>query len=104
MGNVASRYAHSIIVTSDNPRKEKPTDIINDIIRGFAPGFKQYVVEVDRKKAIAKALHMAGKDDLVVIAGKGHENYQVFKDKTIRFDDYEVIHEVLEKMERVKNA
>jgi UDP-N-acetylmuramoyl-L-alanyl-D-glutamate--2,6-diaminopimelate ligase len=104
MGKVASRYAHSIIVTSDNPRKEEPTDIINDIIRGFAPGFKQYEVELDRKKAIAKALHMAGQGDLVVIAGKGHENYQIFKDKTIRFDDYEVVHEVLEKMERGKNA
>lgn len=104
MGNAASRYADSIIVTNDNPRKEEPRDIVNDIIQGFAPGFKQYEVELDRKKAIAKALHMAAKGDLVVIAGKGHENYQIFKDKTIHFDDYEVVQEVLEKMERGKNA
>jgi UDP-N-acetylmuramoyl-L-alanyl-D-glutamate--2,6-diaminopimelate ligase len=104
MGNAASRYAHSIIVTNDNPRKEEPTDIVNDIIRGFAPGFKQYEVELDRKKAITKALHTAGQGDLVVIAGKGHENYQIFKDKTIHFDDYEVVHKVLEKMGRGKNA
>lgn len=104
MGNAASRYAHSIIVTNDNPRKEKPKDIVNDIIGGFAPGFKQYEVELDRKKAIAKALQMAGQGDLVVIAGKGHENYQIFKDKTIHFDDYEVVQELLEKTERGKNA
>ncbi len=104
MGDAASRYAHSIIVTSDNPRKEEPTDIVNDIIRGFAPGFKQYEVELDRKKAIAKALHMASQGDLVVIAGKGHENYQIFKDKTIHFDDFEVVQEVLAKMEGGENA
>jgi UDP-N-acetylmuramoyl-L-alanyl-D-glutamate--2,6-diaminopimelate ligase len=104
MGNAASRYAHSIIVTNDNPRKEEPIDIANDIIKGFAPGFKQYEVELDRKKAIAKALHMAGQGDLVVIAGKGHENYQIFKDKTIRFDDYEVVQEVLEKKKGGKDA
>jgi len=104
MGKAASQYAHSIIVTNDNPRKEEPTDIVNDIIRGFAPGFKQYEVELDRKKAIAKALNMAGQGDLVVIAGKGHENYQIFKDKTIHFDDYEVVREILEKMGRGKHA
>jgi len=104
MGNAASRYADSIIVTNDNPRKDEPKDIVNEIIRGFVPGFKQYEVELDRKKAIAKALHMAGPGDLVVIAGKGHENYQIFKDKTIHFDDYEVVQEVLAKMGRGTNA
>jgi UDP-N-acetylmuramoyl-L-alanyl-D-glutamate--2,6-diaminopimelate ligase len=104
MGNAASRYAHSVIVTSDNPRKEEPADIVKDIIRGFAPGFKQYEVELDREKAIARALHMAGPGDLVVIAGKGHENYQIFKDKTIHFDDYEVVHQVLAKMDRRTDA
>jgi len=104
MGNAASRYAHSVIVTSDNPRKEEPADIVKDIIRGFAPGFKQYKVELDREKAIARALHMAGPGDLVVIAGKGHEDYQIFKDKTIHFDDYEVVHQVLAKMDRRRDA
>jgi len=95
MGNVASQYADIIIVTSDNPRNEEPLDIIADITRGFDPGFKNFSVEVDRKKAIEKAIGTAGKGDLVVIAGKGHEDYQVFKDKTIHFDDYEVVQEVL---------
>jgi UDP-N-acetylmuramoyl-L-alanyl-D-glutamate--2,6-diaminopimelate ligase len=95
MGSAASRYADLIIVTSDNPRNEEPLDIIADITAGFAPGFKNFSVEVERKKAIEKALHAAGKGDLVVIAGKGHEDYQVFKDKTIHFDDYEVVQELL---------
>ncbi|UCH94000.1 MAG: UDP-N-acetylmuramoyl-L-alanyl-D-glutamate--2,6-diaminopimelate ligase [Candidatus Aminicenantes bacterium] len=99
MGTVACQYADYIVVTSDNPRKEEPMDIINDIIRGFSPGFKQFVVEVNREKAIEKALYMADKGDLVVIAGKGHEDYQIFKDKTIHFDDYEVVHKILKKME-----
>ena len=91
-------------MTSDNPRKEEPADIVDDIIRGFTPGFAGYEVELNREKAIAKALHMAGPGDLVVIAGKGHENYQIFKDKTIHFDDYEVVQEVLTKMDRGTNA
>jgi UDP-N-acetylmuramoyl-L-alanyl-D-glutamate--2,6-diaminopimelate ligase len=104
MGKIASQYADSTIITSDNPRKENPMDIINDIISGFSSEFKSYSVELDRKKAIEKALYMADKDDLVVIAGKGHENYQIFKDKTIHFDDYEVTRQVLKEMEGRNNA
>jgi len=96
MGKVSSQYADFIIITSDNPRKEEPEAIINDILLGFSPGFKEYIVIEDRKKAIEKALNMAEKKDLVVIAGKGHEDYQIFKDRTIHFDDYEVVNELLE--------
>jgi UDP-N-acetylmuramoyl-L-alanyl-D-glutamate--2,6-diaminopimelate ligase len=97
MGKVACQYADSVIVTSDNPRQEEPMAIIGDILQGFDQAFKEYIVEIDRRKAIEKALNMAQKGDLVVIAGKGHEDYQIFKDKTIHFDDYEIVKEILEK-------
>jgi UDP-N-acetylmuramyl tripeptide synthase len=100
MGEVASQNADFVVVTSDNPRDEKPVDIINHIIRGFEPGFKHFKVEVDRKKAIGKALRMAGSGDLVVVAGKGHEDYQIFKDKTIHFDDYEEVQTALKRLKR----
>jgi len=99
MGAAASKNAGFLVVTSDNPRQEDPNDIIKDIIAGFESGFDKFITEPDRKRAIQKAIQMAEEDDLVVIAGKGHEDYQVFKDKTIHFDDYEVARSVLEKME-----
>lgn len=91
MGAVASSYADFILVTSDNPRKENPQIIIDEIISGFQPGFTNVVIEINREKAIQKALQIAAKGDLVVIAGKGHEDYQIFEDKVIHFDDYEVV-------------
>lgn len=100
MGNVASQNADFVMVTSDNPRDEKPIDIINQIIQGFEPGFKHFKVEVDRKKAIGKALRMAGSGDLVVVAGKGHEDYQIFKDRTIHFDDYEEVQTALKRLKK----
>ena len=102
MGNAASKNADFVVVTSDNPRKEDPQSIINDILEGFEPAFKDFIVEIDREKAIKKALKMAARGDLVVVAGKGHEDYQVFKDKTIHFDDYEVVQKLMKKRE--KNA
>lgn len=102
MGSVASQHADFIVVSSDNPRNEDPIDIINDIIKGFKKGYKNYKVEPDRKKAIEKALKLANKDDLVVIAGKGHEDYQIFKDNVLHFDDYEVLKDLIKNMEKVK--
>jgi UDP-N-acetylmuramoyl-L-alanyl-D-glutamate--2,6-diaminopimelate ligase len=104
MGKAASENADFLVVTSDNPRNEEPAAIIRDVLTGFPVGFKDYLVEPDRKKAIKKAIKMAGSGDLVVIAGKGHEDYQIFKDKTIHFDDYEVARKVLKKMQKVKDA
>ena len=95
MGAVASENSDFVVVTSDNPRSEDPTDIIDDIINGFTKNFTDYHIEVKREKAIQKALNMADTGDLVVIAGKGHEDYQIFKDKTIHFDDYEIVQKVL---------
>ncbi|MCB9747797.1 MAG: UDP-N-acetylmuramoyl-L-alanyl-D-glutamate--2,6-diaminopimelate ligase [Candidatus Omnitrophica bacterium] len=94
MGKVASRLADYSIVTSDNPRSEDPEVIIEQITKGFKMG--QYEVEVDRFKAIEKALTMAEADDIVLIAGKGHENYQIFKERTIKFDERRIIKDLLQ--------
>jgi UDP-N-acetylmuramoyl-L-alanyl-D-glutamate--2,6-diaminopimelate ligase len=102
MGKAASENADFVVVTSDNPRQEEPGDIINDILQGFDPGFKNYIVEPNRETAIKKAVDMAVKGDLVVVAGKGHENYQIFKDRTIHFDDYEVVRELVKDIEQKK--
>lgn len=98
MGEAASRFADFVVVTSDNPRAEDPSAIVGDIVPGFVHGFKNYIVEVDRERAIKKALEMAQLGDLIVIAGKGHEDYQIFKDKTIHFDDYEVVRKLIKDM------
>jgi UDP-N-acetylmuramoyl-L-alanyl-D-glutamate--2,6-diaminopimelate ligase len=88
MGRIAETYADIVVVTSDNPRTEEPIAIIGEIEAGMS---QPHYVEVDRKKAIETALLLAQKGDCVVIAGKGHETYQIFKDKTIHFDDREVV-------------
>ncbi|MCP4219710.1 MAG: UDP-N-acetylmuramyl-tripeptide synthetase, partial [bacterium] len=99
MGAAASRNADFVVVTSDNPRSEEPLEILDDIVKGFEPEFKDYMVEVDREKAIGEALAKARKGDLVAVAGKGHEDYQIFKDGTIHFDDYEVVQKIMEQKE-----
>jgi UDP-N-acetylmuramoyl-L-alanyl-D-glutamate--2,6-diaminopimelate ligase len=96
MGKIAAEYSDFSIVTSDNPRSEEPEAIIDDII----PGINQvenshYAKIVDRKEAIHQAIHLAKKGDLVIIAGKGHENYQLVKDQVLHFDDREVAAEFL---------
>ena len=93
MGQVACSLADYSIVTSDNPRSEDPMAIIDEI----KPGFTQpnYEVIVDRKKAIARALEMAQAGQIVLIAGKGHEDYQILKDRTIEFNERKIIEELL---------
>jgi len=88
MAAVAGRMADFVVVTSDNPRSEEPPAIIEDIKAGFDSG-ANYVVEPDRRKAIARAVAEAGPGDIVLIAGKGHETYQVFSDGVTHFDDRE---------------
>ncbi len=91
MAAVTAQYARTIIVTSDNPRTENPEAIIDEILTGFTPAERDVViVEVERERAIHRAILTAAPDDLVVIAGKGHEDYQIFADRTIHFDDREV--------------
>ncbi len=95
MGEAASVVADHAIITSDNPRTEDPDAIIAQILPGMSAGGATYQVEVDRRRAIASALAMAHPSDSVLIAGKGHEDYQIFADKTVHFDDREVALEEL---------
>jgi len=93
MGEIAGRYSDYCIITSDNPRKEEPRLIINDIETGIVKTDCSYEKIEDRKQAIFKALQMAEAGDAVIIAGKGHENYQILKYKTIHFSDEEAVKE-----------
>jgi UDP-N-acetylmuramoyl-L-alanyl-D-glutamate--2,6-diaminopimelate ligase len=99
MGAVAARLSDYVIITSDNPRTEDPVRILDEIKLGLAPspepGAPQraatpWVAEVDRRRAIEQAVRNARPGDLVVIAGKGHEKYQIIGDRTLAFDDVEV--------------
>lgn len=88
MGRIASEYADLVFVTSDNPRTENPVKIIQDILVGI-PETCSPVVEKDRAEAIRMAIKTAGDGDVVIIAGKGHENYQILGEEKIHFDDRE---------------
>ncbi len=98
MGKVACKYSDHVIVTSDNPRLEEPGAIIREIESGIKGKFLNYDVVPDRKEAIAKALGSASKDDIIVIAGKGHESYQIIKDDLIPFDDRKVALSILKRL------
>jgi UDP-N-acetylmuramoyl-L-alanyl-D-glutamate--2,6-diaminopimelate ligase len=94
MAEAASKYADIIVLTSDNPRTEDPEQIIYDAKKGLDPD-KESLIVVDRKEAIAQALSKASVGDIVVIAGKGHETYQIIGNKKEHFDDREVIRDAL---------
>lgn len=96
MGEVATRLADLAVVTSDNPRSEEPEGIIADIEPGARRGGGEFVLEPDRRAAIRLALGKARPGDVVVIAGKGHETGQEFRDRTVPFDDRVVAAEELE--------
>ena len=95
MGEVVAKMSDMTFITSDNPRTEEPKEILKDIEAGVKPITDKYEMIVDRKEAIFKAILMAKAGDSVIIAGKGHEDYQILKDKTIHFDDVEVAKEAL---------
>jgi UDP-N-acetylmuramoyl-L-alanyl-D-glutamate--2,6-diaminopimelate ligase len=95
MGKAAAENAHYTVVTSDNPRSEDPVGIILQIEDGIRAAGGRFEAVVDRKDAIERAILMAAPGDTVLIAGKGHEDYQVFSDRTVHFDDREVAREVL---------
>jgi UDP-N-acetylmuramoyl-L-alanyl-D-glutamate--2,6-diaminopimelate ligase len=94
MGEVAARLADAVLVTSDNPRSEDPLAIISQIERGIA---KPHEVEPDRARAIEKAVRSAALDDVVLVAGKGHENYQEISGKRLPFSDGAVARAALAK-------
>jgi len=96
MGEAAGSLADLVVLTSDNPRSEDPLTIMNDALVGVQRTGKGCTLEVDRAAAIRGALEQARAGDVVVIAGKGHETYQIFKDRTIAFDDRQVAREALE--------
>jgi UDP-N-acetylmuramoyl-L-alanyl-D-glutamate--2,6-diaminopimelate ligase len=101
MGRVAARFADRTIITSDNPRNEDPLEIIAAIESGFVKENSDAYEKVpDRRQAIARALSLAERGDAVLVAGKGHEDYQIFKDRTIHFSDVETIREILESGEK----
>lgn len=97
MARCALKYAKTLIITSDNPRSEEPMAIIKDIQSGIKGDLQNVFIEVDRKKAIQKALELQTKDDFVVILGKGDENYQEIKGVKYPFSDKEVVQELLKK-------
>jgi UDP-N-acetylmuramoyl-L-alanyl-D-glutamate--2,6-diaminopimelate ligase len=99
MGAVASRLSDHVIVTSDNPRSEPPEAILEEIRRGV-PKSREAATEyfVDRREAIARAFEHAAAGDVVAIAGKGHENTQVLRDKTVPFDDRQVARDLLARL------
>jgi len=97
MGSIAARYSDFCIITSDNPRSEEPESIIDDIIEGItAISAHNYMRITDRRQAIYHAVSMAQEGDLIIIAGKGHETYQIVKDRVLPFDDRQVAREALQ--------
>lgn len=97
MGGIAEKYSDIVIVTSDNPRTEDPEEIIKDIAVGLTK--ENHIIEIHREKAIEKAISLAEKNDIILIAGKGHENYQVIGREKIHFDDKE---EVIKAIKKIK--
>lgn len=100
MGKIAQGYSDLAIITSDNPRYEDPNEIIKDILIGIDKQKENYFVIVDRKDAIKDAINKAEEGDIVLIAGKGHENYQIIKDEIVEFDDKLVAKEILDSLDK----
>jgi UDP-N-acetylmuramoyl-L-alanyl-D-glutamate--2,6-diaminopimelate ligase len=102
MGEISGNIADFTIITSDNPRTEDPDKIINDIEAGIKKTNGKYIKITERRQAIKFALENAQNGDIIILAGKGHETYQQFKDKTIHFDEREIVDELLIELGRRK--
>ena len=103
MGKIAVQYSDYVVATSDNPRTEDPEAILQDIIAGIQEvntELNKYKAVVDRKEAIEYAITMAQKDDVILIAGKGHETYQILNDQVIHFDDREIAREAIRRRQK----
>ncbi|OUS03506.1 UDP-N-acetylmuramoyl-L-alanyl-D-glutamate--2,6-diaminopimelate ligase [Flavobacteriales bacterium 33_180_T64] len=101
MGHIASTLSTKVIFTSDNPRSEIPEIIIEDIEKGVEPqNFKKTMSIVNRKQAIKTACQLANSNDIILIAGKGHENYQEINGQRFDFDDYKIVEEFLTQLEK----
>ena len=93
MGSVVQELSDYAIVTADNPRSEDPEQICNEIMKGLT-NHSRYEVIIDRKEAIKRSIELASPQDIILIAGKGHETYQIFSHKTIEFDDRQIASEL----------
>ena len=101
MAEVACEHSDKVIFTSDNPRSEDPAQIIKEMETGVGAGAKRkYISIVDRKEAIKTAISLAGREDIVLVAGKGHEKYQEIRGVKNHFDDKEVVNEMFETLQR----
>ena len=100
MGEISGKIADYTIITSDNPRTEKPENIVEDIEKGVSKTKGKYEVIIDRKEAIKKAIEMANKRDLIVLAGKGHEPYQEINHEVYPFDERLIVREIIEEMRK----
>ena len=101
MAEVACEHSDKVIFTSDNPRSEDPAQIIRDMETGLnAAAKRKYISIVDRREAIKTAISMAKPEDIILVAGKGHEKYQEIKGVRSHFDDKEVVLEMFELLER----
>jgi UDP-N-acetylmuramoyl-L-alanyl-D-glutamate--2,6-diaminopimelate ligase len=93
MARIAIDHSHTTVFTSDNPRTEDPNQIIQDMVTGLPPK-SNYYIEPDRKEAIKKAIQLAKPGDVILVAGKGHENYQEINGKRRPFSDHLVLNEL----------
>ena len=89
MGDIATRYSDFVIITNDNPRYEEDDDIINDIVKGISKS--NYEIIKDREDAIKKGIGYLENNDILLVLGKGHENYQIIGSNKIHFDDLEIV-------------
>lgn len=101
MGSIAEEFSDYVFITSDNPRSEKPEKIVSEILKGIEKR-DQIKIEIDRFIAIKDSIEFAKKEDIVLIAGKGHEDYQILKDKIIDFDDRKIAYKFLEEKSKSK--
>ena len=101
MGRVAGSLSDVVVITSDNPRNEDPQRIIDEIEIGVKAEKAEYLVVPDRREAIQKAISLAASNDVVIIAGKGHETYQLIGNDKFHFDDREVAAEALQRRAEV---
>ena len=100
MGDISGRIANYTIITSDNPRTENPEEIIKQIEEGIKKTKGKYEIIVDRKQAIEHAIKMLRKNDIIVLAGKGHELYQEINGEKYPFDERIIIKEIIEKISK----
>ena len=100
MGQAATALSNYTIITSDNPRTEDPQRIIDDIVEGLTVPASSYTAVPDRRQAIEQAIAMAQAQDIVVIAGKGHEDYQIIGQQRYHFDDREVARAAFHRIKR----